>query len=278
MGLKQVINSYITHPKDIYRNFYFRIGPVPSSKKHIFILGAPRSGTTLLQSILSVHSEVSSFDNETGFFMYRDIFSHQFEGIPTASFQDLSNSSQDIVGLFDAVAQEHLANNKPATIFLEKTPQHVIQLANLVKWFPRSRFINIYRDCRDSAVSALKFSTSIEQGKNMASYLRYWNKCIKSRLLVDSSQIFDLKYEDLVKNPHSSVQGICNHLCLEFDEKLIQPEYFSRNKRAGKKGFEKLSSAIDDKSVGQWKSFFSKDDISALSKQTECHLKILGYE
>ncbi|MBR9911300.1 MAG: sulfotransferase, partial [Gammaproteobacteria bacterium] len=115
---------------------------------HIFIVGAPRSGTTLLQSILLVHEKIVGFDEETGFFMYRDLFSREFEGIKNDQYEKICLESSDIVSLYDGVAKLRIETIGRDGFFLEKTPQHVLKIDFLLKNFPNAKFLNLFRDIR----------------------------------------------------------------------------------------------------------------------------------
>lgn len=113
--------------------------------------------------------------------------------------------------------------------FIEKTPQHILRLDFLLKHFPNAKFINLFRDGRDSYCSA-RHHQNIPQGKDIVRYAYYWKKCINARLKQgESENIFDVKYEDLTTNPEQIVREIMKRLGEEYDPRQIQPEYYSQN-------------------------------------------------
>ena len=276
MSLKNVLASYLKRPCHLYPNVRLRLLSSVSDREHIFIVGAPRSGTTLLQSILSVSDQIASFDDETGFFMYRDVFSRSFEGVPEEAYKRICKENNDIVQIFDGLAQSCLDINPGTVLFLEKTPQHVLFLGYLVKHFPESKFVNVFRDVRDAAVSARRFS-EISQGQKLTAYLNYWNKCINARLEVSSPNIIDIRYESLVSNPEFYIQKLSEFLNIEYSPRLIDPTFFSKNHRAGSSGFAKLAKPIDNKSVGVWQKELSNNELAILYKISGKQLRKIGY-
>lgn len=274
MPMIDVLKSYLSNPGYIIKNYNYRKDPTPSKGEYIFVIGAPRSGTTLLQSVLSANEKITSFDEETGFFMYRDLFKNRFQEIKDDVYDNFISKSDDIVSLFDCVANYKTAEID--SIFLEKTPQHVFLLNKLVKWFPNSKFIHIHRDIRDSIISAKNFS-GIAQGSTANGFLNYWNKSIDARYLANSRNVYDVAYENLVNNPNSEVFKIMNFLNIDYNVNQIDPNYFSKNSRAGSEGFNKLVKPIDNKSVGVWRTSLSKDEVRRIEGMCEHNLKRLGY-
>ena len=120
MGFLNAASTYVNNPTNILKNIKFRVLCKASDSRHIFILGAPRSGTTLLQSIVSANSKITSFDEETGFFMYRDFFSKQFSDVPADRYIEMCKSSSDMVDLFDNLAK--LKKDKDKKSYFRENP------------------------------------------------------------------------------------------------------------------------------------------------------------
>src|SRR5690606_8481211 len=100
---RQVMNL-LRHPGRLYRNIRYRFPAATSPRDHVFIVGVPRSGTTLLKSILVAHPDFGGSDYEsTGIFNLRDIFSYGMGEIPPPEMAELLKSSSDIVQFYDAV-------------------------------------------------------------------------------------------------------------------------------------------------------------------------------
>jgi len=86
----------LAHPFRTLANLKFRIPHSSSSKRHVFILGVPRSGTTLLKTILVSHPTLGGSDYEsTGIFGFRDIFEYGLGELDRSTIQRLLNTSRD---------------------------------------------------------------------------------------------------------------------------------------------------------------------------------------
>lgn len=270
--------KFVFEPSTLIRNITFRNSHTISDRNHIFVVGAPRSGTTLVKQILSTHPRLRGPGYETAIFMFKDIFNFKFSGFKREEISALIQKSNDIVDFFDQFAEANL-EKLGGERFVEKTPPHVLQLKFLIKHFPKAQFINIFRDGRDCYCSAQKHP-NIVQGRSVENYATYWKKCIKSRLTKASNpQIFDIKYEELVANPGQIVPEIMNFLGEEFDPKQINPEYYSKNVAVNthKSHFNKLSKPINGSSQGRWKSEMQANEIHRFHQIAGDELRLLRY-
>ncbi len=120
MGIKQVLASYLSNLLYLHKNIQYRFRVKPCNKKIIFVVGAPRSGITLIQSIILANSRIAGFDEKTDFFMQRELFSRVFEGISESEYAEICNSNSDIVSVFCGLADKCLKLTAGAEYFLEK--------------------------------------------------------------------------------------------------------------------------------------------------------------
>ena len=161
-----------------------------SSETPVFIVGAPRSGTTLLQYMLRSHPELSLPTGESHFLvpLYRD--QTRFKALETetgirAFLQDLHRRNPqfletDLHGIefdIDRLAPELWAEGRRTVRDLiaglfeknaagegkhrwgDKTPYYVLHMPKLLDWFPKAQFIHLVRDGRDVAASMLARGT-----------------------------------------------------------------------------------------------------------------------
>jgi protein-tyrosine sulfotransferase len=278
MPLITAIRSFLKHPQAIPKNIFMRLPKTISSDPHIFVFGAPRSGTTLMKLILGAHPNLSSFGYETGLFMYRDIYGFTYEGFTATDIANLINQSPDIVRFYDKFTQQ-ITQQTGGQRFIEKTPQHVLRLKFLLKHFPNAKFINMFRDGRDGYCSA-RHHQNVPQGKSIVRYASYWKKCVNARLRQgENDKIFDVKYEELTTNPEQVVRQIMNFLGEEYNARQIEPQYYSQNRitQDTRQEFRKLSKSIDQSSQERWKKELTESDVQQFHKIAGRELQILGY-
>ena len=124
------------------------------TERPVFIIGLPRSGTTLVEQILASHSQVHGAGELS-------LGSQSFDAVPTVL--GLCDPPIDCVSLLNATANATLANDHldrlgqldggRARRIVDKMPENYLLLGFLATLFPRATFIHCRRDLRDVAVS-----------------------------------------------------------------------------------------------------------------------------
>ena len=180
------------------------------SRDYVFLVGAPRSGTTWLQIMLSRHPDVSTCQ-ETHLFS-------SFLAALQAHWRSYEKSRRG-VGLQAAISrdrfielQRHFAVSVLDSIgttetILEKTPAHITVIDDIREVLPGARFIHIVRDPRSVAASLA--AAGKDWGRNWASTnavrnARRWvaNVTAGLQLRDDDPWVYhELRYEDLLEEP-----------------------------------------------------------------------------
>ena len=211
--------------------------------------------------------------------MYKDIFQFDFEGFSPAELHEIRNNSKDIVDFFDHFAQENLKRTS-GEHFIEKTPPHVLRLNFLRKHFPKARFINVMRDGRDCFCSA-SHHPNVIQGRSVERYARYWKRCIQARQKHgQQSNIFDIRYEDLVTHPEQQVRAVMDFLGEDYQVNQLDPQSYSSNKitQTNKAHFRKLGEPISNRSKQRWKQELSVEETSIFEAIAGTELEAMGYK
>ena len=118
--LTTVLSSHLRTPHLILRNIKWRMPRTISDQQVVFVVGAPRSGTTLLQRVLASHSALFSIEGETGIFSARNYFTRTHFRLSTEDTQSLFDRSSDIVDFF-ANGVMLLKERQAGETFVEKT-------------------------------------------------------------------------------------------------------------------------------------------------------------
>lgn len=249
----------------------------PSTRPYIFIVGAPRSGTTLLQVLVGAHTQVVACPGESAIFSWIDLFDAErcYGGLSSAEIKKLVRDSRNIVEFYESFSREILGESNK--LFLEKTPQHVNHLKWLLKLFPESLFINIYRDGRDCFLSA-EANPDVIQNTDVKKFARYWKKCIQSRLRCDGgSRLMDVRYEELVSSPQAVVSSVMAAVGLGFETQQMNWLHRKRDNRSKSIAFTKLAEPIENSSVDRWKSGLSRSQQEIFRRIAGAELRALGY-
>jgi protein-tyrosine sulfotransferase len=279
--IDQLVNVLKTYdsPQSLVRNISWRFPSTISDINTVFVVGCPRSGTTLLQRILSVHSQLFTIQGETGLFSYHNIFSTRRKhfGLPDKEIKQLFNNSVDIVDFF-AQGVTLLSAKNEGKRFIEKTPQHILRLPFIFKHFPESSVVHIVRDGRDCYCSS-KSHPNVPQNKNIEVFAKYWKKCVQAPLnYQDNKKLLTVKYEELVSEPWLWIPRIMNFINLEAEEVQFDSTFIGKDNRANLNIFRRLREPINSSSVSRWTSELTSFEIEQFEKIAAKELIFYGYD
>lgn len=262
----------------LFKNIRWRFLPAISSQEHIFIIGCPRSGTTLLQRVLAVHSQLFSISKETGLFTYQNIFNSDRKhfDLDKETISHLLHVSKDIVDFFDR-AVDTIAPSSNLR-FVEKTPQHIFRLNFLLKHFPNSYFIHIVRDGRDCYCSA-KSVLKMPHKESISDFAKYWKRSVNIPAVINMNEsILTVSYEDLTKDTHKTLSRIMNFLNLEVEDVQFNHINIGNDPRSQATHFLQLNNPINTNSINRWERELEPGDILEFEKIASDQLKYYGYK
>jgi Sulfotransferase family len=223
---------------------------------YVFVVGAARSGTTLLQRMLDAHPQLAVV-NETYWvarkFRERDGLTR--EGIVTPAllpklvaspkFSRMGVSEEDLLGLLSEFESVHYdrfvarifdlyAARRGKQFAGDKTPGYVRSIRRVHGVWPRARFVHIVRDPRDVCLSMLEWHsgerTAGQDGTwdmdPVTSIALYWRHSVAvGREAAESlgpGLYQEVRYEDLVSSPERELKRICKFLCLPYAEEMTR--------------------------------------------------------
>lgn len=252
-GLAKVLRSYKERTNAL-KNMSWRLFPKPSDLEIVFVVGAPRSGTTLMHRILSCHSRFFAIDRETGFFSKSNYFNIDHFDLGAPDWPRVVDNA-DGPGRYFANAIEVIRKRQQIDggLFVEKTPQHVLCLKHLLRIFRKAKVLHVIRDGRDCYRSS-KAHPNIPQRKSAACFATYWKRCLEARYECgEDPRIFDLRYEDLASHPEENLSSLMTFLGEALEPSQLDPSSLASDKRSNRQVFERLKEPISPKTVGQWK-------------------------
>lgn len=264
-----------------------------------FIVGAGRSGTTLLASMLNRHPLIA-VPLETHYFMHLalrggwDRLQRQSgpDGVrnfleeviargelpltPDAVLQGINPASLDGGQLFLHLV-DRLTAAQTKRLWLEKTPRHLLYLTEIRRWFPDARLIHIIRDGRDVALSYLRMPWGSESYlENLAEWRRFM---IAGDDLRRDNAAHTLFFEDLVQRPETELKAVCAFLGVQFAPVMLTPDGTERALMTERESWKSgVLDAVDPGQAQKWrKALDSRGQALALAV-TGDWLRRLGYE
>ena len=219
-----------------------------NNRKFLFIIGMPRSGTSLTEQIVSSHEKV--FGGGELPYIGR-IFKNYFELNEKISMNDLLKCKEDYIEFTNNID----SSNKVLT---DKAPLNFFYIGFILKFLPNSKFINVVRNPIDNCWSLYKnhFPTKIDFANDLADLVNYYKNyrdLIEFWKNLFPSQIYDLKYENLVDNTRTEVEKLLKFCSLEWDDKCLKHQ---KNKRVIKTiSYNQARKPIYNSSVKSFKGY-----------------------
>jgi len=149
------IRKLLHTPSLLAQNFRFWWNDDISEQRHIFVMGPPRSGTTLVQTVLQSHSTICGPENETSFFLREEYAGFRHSSLSDVVMEELVQQANSVPGLFDKFART-VKKREQGERFLERTALHALRMDYITNHFPESTVVFVVRDPRDCLRSARK--------------------------------------------------------------------------------------------------------------------------
>jgi hypothetical protein len=281
----------------------------PGSNRYLFVVGAARSGTTLLQRMLDAHPLLAVV-NETYWLprKYRERTGLTRDGLVTSAlfpllldspkFERMGFSEDDLrriagdgapvryadfvsrlFGEYAARQGKHLAG--------DKTPGYVRRMARLHELWPEARFVHIIRDPRDVCLSMLDWPggerTAGQFGTwqldRAVSSALYWGYSVamgrEAGMALGPGVYVETRYEDLVTSTEAELGRLCEFLGISFDP-AMQSYHVGRTRpkpgRSSKAQWLPPTPGLRD-----WTTQLAAHDIAAIQVAAGELLREFGY-
>lgn len=204
----------------------------PWHRRAVFVVGAPRSGTTWLHQMLACHPDIATagethlFDRGLGtiFANHNDPspFLGPHAGLVTwATYPELVRHARIFAdGVFSDLRD---ALNPAATMVLDKTPNHPPHASLLAAVFPDGRFIHLLRDGRDSAASSHDLWSWDDEWRNPRRAARNWVMAVEDvRAHLADLDYLEVRYEALAETTDDQLVRILEFLELPMPAKDVR--------------------------------------------------------
>ena len=268
-----------------------------------FIIGNPRSGTTLLRLMLTSHPSLV-VPPEGGFAihlhsMYRD-FSGDISHIEEFVMDVLAAKKMEEWGLSKDGLVQHIIENEPCNyrdlvalvyefyslslgweieMWGDKNNYYLHHIVELQEIFPQAKFIHIVRDGRDVACSYRdlatttgKYAPQLPNSVTSAAYQWKENlaKIIGSFAAIGLENVYEIRYEDLVLNAESELTNLCDFLGVKYSSEMMKYNELNRKLELEPEIYlrwkQKTNEGLDSSRVNRWKTGMFAEDAFIFEK------------
>ena len=212
------------------------------SPESLFIVGMPRCGSTLIESILSMNNKVTDLGEinllEKAFLINKR--KDQKKSLSEIYFQEIKN----LKGNFKTTTNKWLYNYQYSGVILNN--------------IPNAKIIHCFRHPLDNILSITR--ANFARGNSYASSLKDCAKVYLDQELTMqeykkrfSSNIYDLNYDLLVSNPKKIIKNLIAWLKWEWKETYLSPQFNKRSVLTASN--VEIRSPINSRSIGGWQNY-----------------------
>ncbi|MFT5519702.1 MAG: tetratricopeptide (TPR) repeat protein [Enterobacterales bacterium] len=232
--------------------------PGHTDNSPIFVLGQPRSGTTLIERIITSHSQVKSAGELQQFGLAIRRLSNfndakRFSAEMFAAAKDLD---------FKKVANIYLDTSKrmrgDSPRFVDKLPQNFLMLPLILKAFPNAKIIHLVRNPMDACFSSFKqlfadaYLHSYNQEEMARHHVRYRNLMQVWRERFPNS-FFDISYEETARDLEPNARALIDFLDLPWEDECLN---FHQQKTAVTTASSvQVREPAHTRSIGRWRQY-----------------------
>ena len=214
----------------------------------IFIVGLPRSGTSVIEQLISNHPSVYGGGEV-------DKLSRLFEDILFKNHQPNIRKITEVRNKYIAIIKS-ITNKK---YFIDKTPINGIYLGLIKLVFPESKIIYVTRDDFSTAFSVYQ-NNFLDHGLNYSykqDYIVQFFKIFKEMMLyweeINFEGYEEIKYENLIDDYEKQTRKIFQFIELDFNKKIL--DFTSNDKPVFTVSASQVRNGINRKGIGKWKKY-----------------------
>ena len=256
------VNQRIKFFKDFEVNKWKQYSIKNEFTDPIFLIGFPRSGTTLLDTILRTNKSVEVLEEKP---ILRN-FLIKLEKKTKNDFNQLYNLDQEYMQKmhnFYFQEREKYQKNKKTKIVIDKLPLNIIHIGEILRFFPNAKFVFALRHPYDSVLSC--FMQQFTLNPAMKNFLSLESSAALYDLVMKLWTIYReafsinchiIKYEDVVTNFEKTTKEIFKYLDLDWSDETKNFYLTAKNRiDISTPSYNQVTSPLYLKSINRWKNY-----------------------
>lgn len=228
-------------------------------KTHVFLVGFPRSGTTLLEQVLAASPSIEALDEhdtltESYPFTAKNEALAEFAARPSAELEEFRTA------YWKRVTDAGVSLSRP--VFVDKMPLNTVVLCLIAKLFPQAKILFALRDPRDVVFSCFRRRFGLTQQMyellTPESASTYYDAVMA---LADVTRaklplaFFDTRYEDLVLDFEGEARRLCDFLGIAYDDAMKQFASNAQLAEIDTPSVAQVARGLYTQGMGQWRRY-----------------------
>jgi tetratricopeptide (TPR) repeat protein len=252
----------------------------------VFLVGFPRSGTTMTEQILAAHSGIRTTEEQPYVEHLRYEWARMVGAKLDMGWMADKLSVESILQLretYRAKVEADQGTPIGSNIIVDKLPLNIINIGLINMVFPDAKVIVALRDPRDSCLSCfmqdfklnsamIHFLTLDRTVKFYAQVMEAW---LHFREIITLSHL-DIRYEDTVQNFEFEAKRIIDYLGLDWEPEISQFHQVAKDRVIATPSYVAVTEPVHTRAIGRWRNYSAQ--FAHLIPQLERFIKAFGYE
>lgn len=227
----------------------------------VFLVGFPRSGTTLLDQMLACNSSVRVVEEKTTLRALLTDFMRS-----SSDLQRLAGADESLLDRYRSAYRKEIMHWVPDLeadrLVVDKLPLNTIFLPLIHRLFPSARFIFAVRDPRDVVLSCFMNSflmnESMRHFVSLPTAVKYYDAVMSIAVAsfpLLKSCVYSQRYEDMIENPRHEQQALCDFLEIDWQEQMLRSHEQASGKRINTPSYHQVTQPLYNRAVGRWRHY-----------------------
>jgi len=229
-----------------------------NSELPVFIVGMPRSGTSLVEQILASHPQVNPGGERNDIFTIIDSQMPNPESGESFLNPLKSMTTESLVKLADNYVESIKGLSSECSRFTDKTPLHGMLLGFINQLLPRSRVIICNRNPMDTCLSIYFHRFNAFHGyatrmDSLGSFYRQYHILLNHWTSILDIKILQVQYEELVMNPEYNIRKLVDFCGLDWDNNCLS--FYKNTRTVHTPSYNQVRRPIYTSSIDRWKNY-----------------------
>ena len=273
--------SWLTDARDLDRDVVRARTRGPAGESPIFLVGFPRSGTTLMDQMLDAHPALQVLEEKPALEAVVKSVANMPRGYPAALAGCDDGTLDNLRGIYwQAVNRE--ITRKPGTRLVDKYPFNLVRIHLGMMLFPDARWIFAIRHPCDVVLSCFMQNFGFTDtthgfwsiGQAASIYCQVMDLWLEQRARL-RPDCFDLRYEDLVDDFEGRARDLVGFLGLEWSDAVLAYRRHAQSRRIATPSYSQVVQPIYRTAMGRWKRY--EKYFGAVLPQLQPLIRRLGY-
>jgi tetratricopeptide (TPR) repeat protein len=227
---------------------------------HVFLMGFPRSGTTLLEQVLASHPDVATLDERTAMVDAEVEYLQPGDGLDRLARIDAADLKLFRDAYWGRIKAFGL--DVRGKVFIDKFPLATMKLPLIAKLFPNARILFALRDPRDVALSCFRrgfgMNASMYQFTTLEGTARFYDAVMRLGLACRAAaplELREVRYEALVEDFDAQARAVADFIGLEWSESLRDFARSARARPIRTPSASQVRRGLYSDALGQWRRY-----------------------